>query len=264
MLTIAAVAYDPRVVTVWEGMCDYLLSAGVPADYVLYRSYEAQVEALFARKVDIAWNTNLAYVKCQHRSGNRCKALAMRDTDVDWTSKIIARPGIATLDDLRGKRLALGSRDSGHAHLLPVHFLRMQGLEPGRDYEPLRFDLDVGKHGDTGTSEIEVLKAVLDGRADAGAVGDPFWARALSTSQVPRGQASAIWTSPPFHHCMFTTLPDFDDALAHRFTEALYKMSYDNPLHRPVLDGEGLKVWLPPRTDGYASLTDAAQAAGLL
>ncbi|MSP58895.1 MAG: phosphate/phosphite/phosphonate ABC transporter substrate-binding protein [Myxococcales bacterium] len=265
MLTIAAVAYDPRVVTVWEGICDYLTGAGVPADYVLYRSYEAQVNALFARHVDVAWNTNLAYVRSQDRAGGQCRALAMRDTDLDWTTKIIVRPGAASsLADLRGKTLALGSRDSGHAAILPVHFLRAEGLEPERDYRPLRFDLDVGKHGDTGASEIEVLRAVLDGRADAGAVGAPFWARAIETGQVPRGSAEAIWTSPPYHHCMFTALPDFDPARADQFTRALFAMSYDDPAHRPVLDAEGLKQWLPPHTDGYGSLTTAARAAGLL
>ena len=264
-LTIAAVAYDPRVVTVWEGMCEYLSSAGVPADYVLYRSYEAQVDALFARKVDMAWNTNLAYVRSQARADGRCRAFAMRDTDLNWRSILIARPGLLrNVDALRGKTLALGSRDSGHAHILPVHFLRELGLEAARDYRPLRFDLDVGKHGDTGTSEVEVLKAVLDGRADAGVVGEPFWARALATSQVPRGGAEAVWTSPPFHHCMFTALPDFDEKLGGQFAQALFAMSYDDPRHRPVLDAEGLKQWLPPHTDGYASLERAARELGLL
>src|SRR5207253_6410081 len=130
-----------------------------------------------------------------------CRALAMRDTDLDWRTIVIARPGaVPSLPSLRGKTLALGSRDSGHAHVLPVYFLRREGLWAERDYRPLRFDLDVGKHGDTGASEVEVLKAVLDGRADAGAVGEPFWGRALATGQVPRGGAEAVWTSPPFHH----------------------------------------------------------------
>ena len=48
-------------------------------------------------------------------------------------------------------------------------------MREGRDYRTLRFDSDVGKHGDTGTSEVEVVRAVLDGRADAGAIGSPFW-----------------------------------------------------------------------------------------
>jgi ABC-type phosphate/phosphonate transport system substrate-binding protein len=262
VIRIGSVAYDPRVVTVWEGIKEHLTKVGVATDYVLFSSYEALVEALFARTIEVAWNTNLAYVRCQARAGGRCRALAMRDADLNWRSLIIARPaGVTSLEGLRGKTLALGSRDSGHAAILPVWFLGREGLLPERDYRPLRFDLDVGKHGDTGTSEVEVLKAVMEGRADAGAVGEPFWARVLATGQVPRGAAEAVWTSPPFHHCMFTALPEAESALpaaeAKRFTDALLAMDYDDPAQRPVLDAEGLKKWLPPHTDGYASLTEA-------
>jgi phosphonate transport system substrate-binding protein len=268
-IRIGAVAYDPRVVTIWEGMKEHLASVGVANDYVLFSSYEAQVQALFARSIDVAWNTNLAYVRCQARSSGKCRALAMRDADLNWTTKIIARPGTAAkVAELRGKTLALGSRDSGHAANLPVWFLaREEKLEAGRDYRALRFDLDVGKHGDTGTSEQEVLRAVLDGRAEAGAVGEPFWARALATGLVPRGGAEAIWTSPPFHHCMFTALPEGEvlgAEEAKRFVDALLAMDYDDPKQRPILEAEGLKRWLPPHTDGYASLTEAARAQGLL
>ena len=36
------------------------------------------------------------------------------------------------------------------------------GVDVDRDCSLLRFDLDVGKHGDTGTSELEVLRALRD------------------------------------------------------------------------------------------------------
>src|SRR5207245_1526998 len=90
------------------------------------------------------------------------------------------------LADIRNRTLALGSRDSGHAAILPVHFLEREGLLERQDYRTLRFDSDVGKHGDTGTSEAEVVRAVLDGRADAGAIGSPFW-RALREASSRQG-----------------------------------------------------------------------------
>ena len=39
-------------------------------------------------------------------------------------------------------------------------------------------------------------------------------------------------------------------------------MSYDNPAHRPVLEAEGLKRWVKPQLDGYASLGAAAGRQG--
>ena len=264
---LGAVAYDPKVVTIWEGMRAYFRDeAKLDIEIVLFLSYEAQVEALVAgnSRIDIAWNTNLAYLQCDTWTEGRCKPLAMRDTDLGWTTKILALTGgaVRSLDDLRGKTLALGSRDSGHAAILPAHFLAQHGMVEGNDYTTLRFDLDVGKHGDTGTSEIDVLKAVLDGRADAGAVGSPFWSGVLEKKLVPEGSVTDIWTSPPYSHCMFTARAGLDGGIEKSFVDALSAMSWENPKHRPVLEAEGLRKWLVADTSGYDSLREAARTQG--
>ena len=191
---VGAVAYNPKVVTIWEGMRRYFHEeAHLPVEVVLFQSYEAQVLALLTQRgealprIDIAWNTNLAYLQADEWSGHACRAIAMRDTDLGWMTKIVAVNGgpISTLADLKHRTLALGSSDSGHAAILPVHFLEQHGMREGRDYHTLRFDSDVGKHGDTGTSEVEVVRAVLDGRADAGAIGSLFWDTVRNERLVP-------------------------------------------------------------------------------
>jgi ABC-type phosphate/phosphonate transport system substrate-binding protein len=128
---------------------------------------------------------------------------------------------IAIAADLRGRTLALGSRDSGHAAILPLHFLASEGPQGSKDFATLRFDSDVGKHGDTGRRETEVLRALLDGRADAGAVGSPYWQTVQSEGLVPKDSLVEIWTSPPFNHCMFTARADLDPARARQFAKAL-------------------------------------------
>jgi ABC-type phosphate/phosphonate transport system substrate-binding protein len=268
---VGAVAYTPKVVTIWEGMRQYFHDeAHLPVEIVLFQSYEAQVLALLAQpgdvvpRIDIAWNTNLAYLQADEWSRHACRAIAMRDTDLNWMTKIVAVAGgpISTIADLKDRTLALGSRDSGHAAILPVYFLEQQGMREGRDYRTLRFDSDVGKHGDTGTSEVEVVRAVLDGRADAGAIGSPFWNTVRAEHLVPEGSLREIWASPPYNHCMFTARPDLDVEREHRFADALSAMSYDNPNHRPILEAEGLKRWLSPHLDGYGALREAAAQQG--
>lgn len=266
---VGAVAYDPKVVPIWEGMRRYFHEeAHLPVEVVLFLNYEAQVSALLAEpgvpQVDIAWNTNLAYLQADAWTAQRCRPIAMRDTDVGWTTKIVAVSGgpVAGLDGVRNGTLALGSRDSGHAAILPVHFLESEKLIEGRDYHTLRFNSDVGKHGDTGASEVEVVRAVLDGRAEAGAIGSPFWNTLRAQRLVPEGALTEIWTSPPYNHCMFTARPDLDLELERRFAEALFGMSYDNPSHRTVLEAEGLRRWVAPKLDGYQALRDAATRQG--
>ena len=268
---VGAVAYNPKVVTIWEGMRRYFNEeAQVPVEVVLFQSYEAQVLALLAQpgddapRIDIAWNTNLAYLQADEWSRHDCRAVAMRDTDLGWMTKIVAVTGgpISKLVDLKDRTLALGSRDSGHAAILPVHFLEQQGLREGRDYRTLRFNSDLGKHGDTGTSEVDVVRAVLDGRADAGAIGGPFWNTVRTERLVPEGALTEIWSSPGYNHCMFTARPDLNPEDEQRFVDALLAMDYDNPAHRAILDAEGLQRWLTPHLDGYAELREAAAEQG--
>ncbi len=272
-LWVGAVAYDPKVVTIWEGMRRYLVEeAKLPVEIILFQSYEAQLASLLAQPgegtpcIDIAWNTNLAFVQADRWSGNSCRPIAMRDTDVGWMTKILAVRGgpVAAIADLKGRTLALGSRDSGHAAILPVHFLGQEGLLSPRDFETLRFDSDVGKHGDTGRSETEVLRALLDGRAAAGAVGSPFWHTVQKERLIPTEALVEIWTSPPFNHCMFTARAELEPARERLFADALAGMDFDNPDHRPILEAEGLRKWLPPQLDGYATLREAAGLQGLM
>jgi ABC-type phosphate/phosphonate transport system substrate-binding protein len=261
-ILVGAVAYDPRVVPIWEGMRDYFREASVPIDYLLFSNYDRQVEGLLARHIDIAWNTNVAWVKVYRRTGGTCRALAMRDVDARFTTVFVARAdsGIKTLADLRGHRLALGSADSAQAAILPVHYLRQAGIKAESDCTLLRYDLDVGKHGDTGTSELEVLRALQEGRAEAGALAESTWRSQVSKGRVDAAQVQPIWTSPGYCHCNFTVLPDFSEDQGRRWTEALLGMQYDNPRWRPLMDLEGLRRWIradPEILEGYQVLMDA-------
>jgi phosphonate transport system substrate-binding protein len=257
-ILVGAVAYHPRIVTIWEGFRDWFATSGVPTDYLLYSNYERLVDALLDGAVDIAWNTNTAYVAAEERIGGDAQVLGMRDVDADFRTVIVARRGAGAFT---GGRLALGSRDSGHAAILPLHYLAREGVE-GLDL--LRFDTDLGKHGDTGDSELRVVRAVADGEADAGAVGDTTWAAMRSEGFAPAAELEVVWRSPTYYHCNFTALPSFDGERAKRWSAALLAMSYDDPSLRTVMDLEGVKRWLPGDKSGYADLAAAMREQGYL
>jgi ABC-type phosphate/phosphonate transport system substrate-binding protein len=263
-LLLGAVAYDPKVVTIWEGLRAYFRAQGVPLDFALFSNYERQVEELLAGHIDIAWNTPLAHVRVRRRTEGRARSLGMRDSDRDFRAKVIVRKdaGIGSLADLAGKTLAVGSRDSTQARILPLHFLAEAGFDPARA-TLLPFDTDLGKHGDTGTSELDVLHALSDGRAHAGCVGDLIWVTEQAAGRIDAARLDVLWTTPPFDHCMFDGRPGLDDAAAAAFQHALQAMHWDNPSHRRLLELEGLKAWVEPREEGYQSLTHALDRAGL-
>lgn len=255
---VGAVAYMPNVVPIWEGIRDYFRGAPVEMDFVLFSNYGRQVDALLAGTIDIAWNTNLAWVRTSLRTAGTAKALAMRDTDLDFRTLLVARAGsgLTGLADLRGRRLALGSRDSAQAAILPVHYLNREGVE---DVELVRIDSDVGKHGDTGRSELDAIRAVLDDRADAAAIGSNTW-EAIGKEELMPGALHAFWTSPAYCHCNFSALDTFDPERGDAWVGHLLAMDWDHPEHRRILELEGLRRrWVRPDLEGYAGLFEAVE-----
>ncbi|MCH7937519.1 MAG: type III pantothenate kinase, partial [Proteobacteria bacterium] len=82
-LIVGAVAYTPNVVPIWEGIREYFngpSESDAPMDFVLYSNYGRLVTSLIAGHIDIAWNTNLAYVRTVMQTDGHCIALAQRDT----------------------------------------------------------------------------------------------------------------------------------------------------------------------------------------
>ena len=262
-LMVGAVAYTPNVVTIWEGMRDYFAGTSSEMDFVLFSNYGRQVDALLEGIIDVAWNTNLAWVRTVARTDGACRALAMRDTDTVFQTVFLARSGskLDGLADLKGRRLALGTQDSAQAAILPVHFLEHDG--PGADaVELVRINSDMGKHGDTGRSELDALRAVLDDRADAAAIGINTW-ESIGREDLMPGAFEAFWESPTYSHCNFTALPAVPEERTGPWLERLLAMDWDNPEHRPILEMEGLRQWVPPQLDGYASLFEAVKEQGI-
>jgi ABC-type phosphate/phosphonate transport system substrate-binding protein len=266
-LLLGAVAYDPKVVTIWDGFQRYFARHGLAFDYVLFSNYERQVESHVAGHIHVAWNSPLAWLQCERIAsalGRRVEAICMRDTDRGLTSVVFVRSGagIHTIQDLKGKRVAVGAKDSPQATLIPLSFIADQGLDPGKDFEVLPFDKLVGKHGDHIGGERDAARALLRGEADAACCIDGNHLLFTQEATLPAGATRVVAHTPAYDHCNFTVLDGAPDQQVHRFRELLLGMSYSDPEVRPLLDMEGLKQWQPGRTEGYAALDAALRRFG--
>ena len=56
---------------------------------------------------------------------------------------------------------------------------------------------------------------------------------------------------------MFDGRPDLGSTKIESFKRALFAMKWENPEHRRLLELEGLHEWMPPREEGYESLSEA-------
>ncbi len=268
-LVLGAVAYDPKVVTIWEGFKDYFAGQGLAFDYVLYSNYESQVFGHAAGQCDVAWNSPLAWIESERlagREGRRAMAVAMRDSDRDLTSVVVANrtSGITELADLKGKRIAVGATDSPQATLIPLELIAASGLAPGEDFEIVHFNIGVGKHGDHIGGERDAARALAAGEVDACCILDANRLLFAREGTLASAGSVIVAETEPFDHCNFTMFSDGPEQEVGRFVEILLGMSFDDPQVRPLLEMEGLRQWLPGRLTGYAALNRAVDRTGLV
>lgn len=257
-LLLGAVAYDPKVVTIWEGFKAWFAAQGLAFDYVLFSNYERQVEALVDGHIDVAWNSPLAWLQALRLAGGAAEAVAMRDTDCDLTSVVVVRADspVEKVADLSGRRVGVGAVDSPQATLIPLWWLAHEGAG---DLEVVHHNVGVGMHGDHIGGERDAARALVAGAVDAACMIDGNHLLFATEGTFPPGSTRVLTQTPLYDHCNFTVLrrgPEVD-----RFTDLLLGMSYDDPAVRPLLDLEGLKAWRAGRTSGYAALEAAVAGA---
>jgi phosphonate transport system substrate-binding protein len=256
-IRIGAVAYAPSAVTIFNGVTRYLNKNGLASDYVLYSNYDALVAALDKGEIDIAWNTPLAHA--QYHVKNQCmsQTLVMRDVDVDVRSTLVVRADsdIKSPADLAGKQLVLGSLQAAEATVLPVHFLKKEGLDLGK-VKVISLDAEVDSKGNPCASPMHVLHALRDGRGEAGIITMDLWNH-VKNQPGTKDTLKQVWTSPPFSHCVFTASAKFDKQLGERFTKLMTAMDAKAPETAEVLRLEGARKWLPGSPDGFRELVTA-------
>jgi ABC-type phosphate/phosphonate transport system substrate-binding protein len=268
-LVLGAVAYDQKVVAIWDGFLQYFRARGLPFDYVLFSNYERQVEAQVRGQIDVAWHSPLAWLQTERIAaslGRRAEAIVMRDTDRDLHSVVLVRADgdIRALTDLRRTIVAVGARDSPQATLIPLNHLARHGLTPEHDFEVRTFDTLVGKHGDHIGGERDAVRALLRGEADAACILDANHLAFAREATLPPASVRVLAQTGAYDHCNFTVLEGVEPERVARFRQLLLAMSYADPDVRPLLDLEGLKAWVPGRVTGYAQLAEAVDRFGTI
>ena len=198
----------------------------------------------------------------------------MRDTDLAFTSIFLSRrgAGFRGLEDVRGKRLAIGWANSAQAAILPLHYLQQSGLglhdvvllRPEDGYAAgtaatLNLEACLGAPDSDPHGEAAAIREVLEGRAELPWSGYGTGNNSASTRPVHcpwkssgRPQAMPIASLPAGTPSIRTVV----DA----WLERLYQMDWHNPDHRGLMEMEWVHRWVPPETTGYQSLFDAVEA----
>lgn len=264
---IGATAADPkRAVFIWNAIRKYFNEAGLETEYALYSTYDALCAAVLEGHVDIAWNAPMAHAQLMLRSPKACRTLAMRDTDEDVHSLIVARAdaAIADLDDLRGRRLALGVDISSELYLVPAAQLAEDGFDITSDCELVELEATEYSNLQMWVDDRMIFGAVMDGRADAGVIFEPWLGYLLRRHELAPDDIVEVWRTRPYCHCAFTSGPSLSDEDSERFVELLVAMDPEEPEIAEMMRMEHLSKWVRATDDGWSDLVTAVRNADLV
>jgi phosphonate transport system substrate-binding protein len=265
-LIVAATAADPRnSISFWNAMRRWFTEHGLPVEYALFSTYNALCHALLDGAVDIGWNAPMAHAQSLMTSGGTCRTLAMRDTDHDVATVIIALvgSGITDVDDLRGRTVAVGVPTSTELRLIPAHQLRAVGFDLDADCIHADIEPRLYPNGERWIDDFLVFDAVKEGRADAGVIFEPWLAHLTRKRGLAPEDITIVWRSEPFCHCAFTAGPGLSAEDGSRFVELLTSMDPEDPDVAEMMRLEHLNRWLPAGDDGWSGVIDAIRAGHL-
>ena len=265
-LLVGATASDPaNSVAIWNAIRSWFVEHGLPFEYALFATYDGLCGALLRGEVDIAWNAPMAHAQALLVSDGACRTLAMRDTDQNVRSLLLARTssGITSPADLVGRRVALGVATSSELRLVPVHELRARGLDLETQCELVDLEPRTYGNGAHWIDDRLLFDALLAGEADAVALFEPWLAPLTKRRGVAAEDLTILWASEPYCHCAFTARPGLARQTANRFVELLLAMDPAEPAVGEMMRLEHLTRWLPAQEGGWTTLMTAIDAAGL-
>ena len=249
---------------VFQGLEKLFRQQGIDLDWVLYSGYDEMVDAFVKGEIDLAWNGPLSYVKIKRQVADACRVIAMRDVDINFTTHFITRTdsGIITVEDLKDRKFAFGSRSSVQAGLLAYSFLKDSGIEPRKDLAASSFYDD--RESATKSDERDVVERVSSGEFDAGAVSQKVMEAMAEDGSLDRDGVRIFWSSPGYSHCCFTSQSDLDPKLAADIKAAFLSVTDEDPVGKAVLEGEDCDHFVPGTDIGWELIEKAAEAEGLI
>jgi phosphonate transport system substrate-binding protein len=117
--------------------------AGARIDLFPVPNRTASVEALNARRVDLVLTGPAEYVVFKKRTDAKL-VVGLARNEYFGTIVTLASSGIDSVDDLKGKKVALGDVGSTSRHLAPIQLLADLGIDPRRDVQIVHINRNVG------------------------------------------------------------------------------------------------------------------------
>jgi phosphonate transport system substrate-binding protein len=223
--------------------------------------YTGVIEALRAKKLDIAFLTPASYVLAKNEADVQVVLKSHRRGYASYYAAIITRTdsGINTLKDLRNKTFAFGDPLSTTGNIIPRKMFLEAGIDPAKDFKNVLY---------SGGHDATVL-AVLNRKVDAGATfanftdgKDAAWIQYLKNPEEQK-KIRAIAYSEPIPADNLVLRADLDPALGRKIQDVFLALGRDPAGQKMLRDLYQIDGFVPATDQDYESIRQAFKIAGI-
>lgn len=225
---------------------------GMPVKPFVATDYNGVIEALRAKKLDVAYLGPFSYVLASSVAEVEAFSVAVtkKTGQSAYRSLILARKdsGLRSVAELKGRNFAFVDPSSASGHLFPKAGLRQTGLDP---------DAYFGRVVFSGSHDASIL-AVANRKVDAAAVADRIFNSAVAKGTVKPDDFVVLWSSRPIPESPMVWRKDLDPALKEKLARALANLKEVKWGDQGVLNG-----FQPTSDAAYDVVRDTAKVLKL-
>ena len=223
--------------------------------------YTGVIEALRAKKLDIAFLTPASYVLAKNEADIQVVLKSHRKGSAAYYAAIIthADSGIKTLKDLRNRTFAFGDPLSTTGNIIPRKMFLEAGIDPNKDFKNVLY---------SGGHDATVL-AVLNRKVDAGATfanftdgKDAAWIQYLKNPEEQKKIRAIAYSEPiPADNLVFRA--GLDPELGKKIQEIFLALSREPAGQKMLRDLYQIDGFVPATDQDYESIRAAFKVAGI-
>jgi len=223
-----------------------------PVRFIQRKTYREVTWLLLRNEVGAAWICGFPYVVNDKRLS--LLAVPLYHGKPFYRSYLITARDNASVNswrDLEGKVFAFSDPDSNSGYLYPVYHLRRLGLDPATLFRKSFF----------AWAHRNVVEAVAEGLADAGAVDGYVWESLRKQNPELTGRTRVVSRSPEFGFPPFVVRRNLPDQEIEHLRSALFSMQHD-PVGRSLLDKLDLDGFTRGNDALYGGIRQMAEEVG--
>ena len=213
-------------------------STGLTFNLKVAQSYGAVVEGMCNGAADIAFVGPVTYLQAKDRGCAELLAVAVKSGQSIYYAGLFARKDapIATIADVRGKRVAFGDVNSTSSFLFPLTMLMDAKIDPAKDLSEIRMS---GSHASS-------LAALLQGQVDVAALSFESYEKAVRENVPGVRDVKIIARSDPIPYPPLVLNSRLPSAV-----KAQLNTAFETIAKQPGITPEMIRGYGGAQVDGY-------------